>query len=138
MGGGSSNLERPKISFRDQVVTILKFRRGELNCLFATTVAEEGLDIPDCNVIIRFDLYNTLIQYIQSRGRARQSGSEYIHMVEKFNMFHQQKVAEIRTHEEALRKFCQAMPEDRKLSGNDYDMEYFLRRDKGQKQYTVP
>ncbi|KAK1759415.1 hypothetical protein QBC47DRAFT_437129 [Echria macrotheca] len=138
MGGGSSNLESPKISFRDQVVTILKFRRGELNCLFATTVAEEGLDIPDCNVIVRFDLYHTLIQYIQSRGRARQSGSEYIHMIEKYNMLHQQKVAEIRTHEDALRKFCQAMPEDRKLSGNDYDMDYFLRRDKGQKQYTVP
>lgn len=60
----------------------------------ATSIAEEGLDIPDCNLIIRsailsniaetrelklsdnrFDLYDTLIQYIQSRGRARHTNS---------------------------------------------------------------
>jgi len=96
------------------------------------------MDIPDCNVIIRFDLYNTLIQYIQSRGRARQAGSEYIHMVEKLNPVHQQKVMETKTHEDALRKFCEMLPDDRKLAGNDYDMEYFLRKDKGQKRYVVP
>lgn len=96
------------------------------------------MDIPDCNVIIRFDLYNTLIQYIQSRGRARQAGSEYIHMVEKLNPVHQQKVMETKAHEDALRKFCEMLPDDRKLTGNDYDMEYFLRKDKGQKQYVVP
>lgn len=136
MGGGSNDSQ--KVSFRDQILTILKFRRGELNCVFATSVAEEGLDIPDCNAIIRFDLYDTLIQYIQSRGRARQDGSEYLHMVERYNALHQHKVAVIKTHEEALRKFCEAMPEDRKLTGNDYNMEYFLQKDKGQRQYTVP
>lgn len=46
------------------------------NCFqFATSVAEEGLDIPDCNLVVRFDLYHTLIQYVQSRGRARHSDS---------------------------------------------------------------
>ncbi len=82
-------------------------------------MAEEGLDIPDCNVIIRFDLYDTLIQYIQSRGRARQDGSEYIHMVEQFNTGHQLKMEFTKKHEQALRRFCEAMPEDRKLAGND-------------------
>jgi endoribonuclease Dicer len=68
------------VTYRDQVLTIIKFKKGELNCIFATSVAEEGLDIPDCNVIIRYDLNDTLIQHIQSRGRARQEGSVYIHM----------------------------------------------------------
>lgn len=40
-----------------------------------TSVAEEGLDIPSCNVVIRFDLCETLIEYIQSCGRARQRES---------------------------------------------------------------
>jgi endoribonuclease Dicer len=58
-------------SLREQMLAVYKFRRGVYNCLFATSVAEEGLDIPDCNVIVRFDLYSTMIQYVQSRGRAR-------------------------------------------------------------------
>lgn len=101
-------------------------------------MAEEGLDIPDCNTIIRFDLYNTMIQYIQSRGRARQEDSRYVHMVEEGNMVHNRKVDQNRVNEAALRNFCEAMPEDRRLTGNDYDMDYFLRKEQRQKQYTVP
>jgi len=137
MGSGTRE-DSHKLSFRDQIVTILKFRKGELNCIFATSIAEEGLDIPDCNVIVRFDLYDTLIQYIQSRGRARQDGSEYIHMVEKDNPVHLARLSETKTHEQALRKFCEAMPEDRKLKGNDYDMDILLRKERNQRQYTVP
>jgi endoribonuclease Dicer len=43
------------------------------------SVAEEGLDIPSCNVVIRFDLCETLIEYIQSCGRARQRESRVFH-----------------------------------------------------------
>ena len=42
-----------KVSFKQQILTLMKFRKGELNCLFATSIAEEGLDIPDCNIVIR-------------------------------------------------------------------------------------
>jgi endoribonuclease Dicer len=133
MGGGGR--DEKQVSFRDQVLTILKFRRGELNCIFATSIAEEGLDIPDCNVIIRFDLYKTLIQYIQSRGRARQEGSEYIHMIERGNMDHLVKLDETKTAEQKLRDFCQAMPEDRKLKGIDFGPESFPSKGR---QFIVP
>ncbi|GAB1318894.1 Dicer-like protein 1 [Madurella fahalii] len=140
VGSGSSenSWDSQKVGFRDQVLTIIKFKKGELNCIFATSVAEEGLDIPDCNVIIRYDLNDTLIQYIQSRGRARQEGSVYIHMVEQGNAKHRWKLSQNKVSEEALRKFCESMPEDRKLTGNNFNMDYFLRKEKGQKQYTVP
>lgn len=52
--------------------------------LVATSVAEEGLDIRQCNVVIRFDLAKTILAYIQSRGRARKPGSDYILMVERY------------------------------------------------------
>ncbi|KAK4172843.1 hypothetical protein QBC36DRAFT_246686 [Triangularia setosa] len=140
IGGGrnDSSWDSSKTSYRDQVLTIIKFKKGELNCIFATSVAEEGLDIPDCNIIIRFDLYDTLIQYIQSRGRARQEKSTYIHMIEGGNYGQIQKMQQLKQSEEALKKFCEAMPDTRKLTGNNFNMDYFLRKEKDQRQYTVP
>jgi endoribonuclease Dicer len=125
-------------SFREQVVTMMNFRKGIINCLFATSVAEEGLDIPDCNLVIRFDLYDTTIQYIQSRGRARHSNSRYIHMAESGNLEHTQIMREVRQNEGILRRFCNQLPEDRLLSGNDFNMDHFLSKERGHRVYTVP
>mgnify|MGYP002621941972 CR=1 FL=1 len=137
-GRADAHWDNTKVSFRNQVRTIIKFRKGVLNCIFATSVAEEGLDIPDCNVIIRYDLNETLIQYIQSRGRARRHGSIYIHMVERGNPRHRRRLHENKANEDALRRFCEALPEDRKLTGNNFNMDYFLRKEMGQQQYIVP
>lgn len=124
-------------SFRQQLMTIIKFKDGELNCIFATSVAEEGLDIPDCNLIIRFDLYKTMIQYIQSRGRARQVQSTYVHMIEEGNGDHRRRIYQNTANENLLRQFCSSLPEDRQLKGSDFDMEYYLRKERGQRVYTV-
>lgn len=126
------------VSFREQVITMMNFRKGALNCLFATSVAEEGLDIPDCNLVVRFDLYTTLIQYIQSRGRARHANSRFVHMMEKDNHAHVQIVREVRQNENILAKFCRALPEDRKLTGGDYDIDHFLSKEKKHRVYKVP
>ncbi|KAL8145327.1 dicer-like protein 4 isoform X2 [Apium graveolens] len=59
-----------------------KFCSGELNLLVATKVAEEGLDIQTCCLVVRFDLPETVASFIQSRGRARMPQSEYAFLVD--------------------------------------------------------
>ncbi|KAM3069604.1 Dicer-like protein 1 [Clarireedia jacksonii] len=131
-GSGDLNL-----SFREQVLTMMDFRNGKTNCLIATSVAEEGLDIPDCNVVVRFDLYDTVIQYIQSRGRARHASSKYYHMIESSNEEHIRTIKEVLRHERLLKQFAAALPEDRKLTGNDFDMDYFLKKERNHRVHVV-
>ena len=52
-----------------------------MNIIVATQVIEEGLDIQGCNLVIRFDLSDTVCSFIQSRGRARMKGSHYVLLV---------------------------------------------------------
>jgi endoribonuclease Dicer len=116
----------------------VNFRNSHLNCLFATSVAEEGLDVTDCNIVIRFDLYSTLIQYIQSRGRARKENSRYIHMIEQNNRIHEAIIRDVFEAEAVLRKFCQTLPEERLIRGCDFDMEHVLAREKHQRSWSDP
>ncbi|KAL6982181.1 Dicer-like protein 1 [Sarracenia purpurea var. burkii] len=90
------------IIFVERVVAALVLPKVTL--LVATSVAEEGLDIRQCNVVIRFDLAKTVLAYIQSRGRARKPGSDYILMVERSNLSHEAFLRNARNSEETLRK----------------------------------
>jgi endoribonuclease Dicer len=44
-----------------------KFRLGENNIIVALSSLEELKDIPDCNLVIRFDVPTNYRSYIQSK-----------------------------------------------------------------------
>jgi endoribonuclease Dicer len=46
-----------------------KFRLGENNIIVALSSLEELKDIPDCNLVIRFDVPTNYRSYIQSKVR---------------------------------------------------------------------
>uniref|UniRef100_A0A8H7KCB9 Dicer-like protein 1 n=1 Tax=Bionectria ochroleuca TaxID=29856 RepID=A0A8H7KCB9_BIOOC len=129
----------PTMTFRDQIVALQKFKSGETNCLFATPVAEEGIDVPECDLVIRFDLYNSVIQYIQSRGRARQTNSRYINMIETANIRDLRRLKQASRDSNTLRQFCAALPSDRKVQdGTILDSDALVRAEQiGQKSYET-
>lgn len=49
----------------EQQDVIKLFREGALNLLFSTSVAEEGLDIPECNIVVRYGLMSNEIAMMQ-------------------------------------------------------------------------
>lgn len=57
---------------------------NKVNLLFATDVVEEGIDVPKCSTVIRFDIPKTVRSNVQSRGRARKSDSQFIIMLERY------------------------------------------------------
>ena len=52
-GKGSYSSET-EMNFKKQEKVLRQFRRHDFNLLIATSVIEEGLDIPECNLVCRF------------------------------------------------------------------------------------
>ncbi|XP_069809597.1 ATP-dependent RNA helicase DHX58-like [Dendropsophus ebraccatus] len=80
-GAGFSNQSK-HMTQNEQKEVIQKFREGYLNLLISTSVAEEGLDIPECNIVVRYGLMTNEISMVQARGRARAEESCYSFLAE--------------------------------------------------------
>lgn len=67
-----------------QIDIIQQFREGKIDILIATSVAEEGLDIPNVDAILFYEPIPSEIRMIQRRGRTGRfsSGRCYILMTE--------------------------------------------------------
>lgn len=57
------------MSQKEQQEILNEFKAGEINILCATSIGEEGLDIPEVNVVIFYEPIPSAIRQIQRRGR---------------------------------------------------------------------
>lgn len=68
---------------RKQEEILRKFRMQDRNLLVSTNMLEEGVDIPKCNLVIRFDPPRDYRSYTLSKGRARARDAEYVILVDQ-------------------------------------------------------
>uniref|UniRef100_UPI00262A9F35 DEAD/DEAH box helicase n=1 Tax=Thermococcus sp. TaxID=35749 RepID=UPI00262A9F35 len=57
------------MSQREQKEVLDRFSRGEFNVLVATSVGEEGLDVPEVDLVVFYEPVPSAIRSIQRRGR---------------------------------------------------------------------
>jgi len=67
--GQATKLGDPGLTQEKQASLIRDLRRGYLNTLVATSIAEEGLDIPEVDLVVFYEPVPSEIRHIQRRGR---------------------------------------------------------------------
>jgi len=88
-GGQSSDIQR---LMRD------RFEQGDLKILVVTSVADEGINIAECNLIIKYNNVGSERTLIQRRGRARARDSKAI-LLALDNAIQQQEYENIKKEE---------------------------------------
>ena len=79
--GQTTKGTRSGMSQKKQLEQLSRFREGELNILVATSVAEEGLDVPSADRVILYEPVPSAIRAIQRRGRTARQRSGDVHIL---------------------------------------------------------
>lgn len=73
--GQASRDSEKGLSQKKQIETLTGFREGEFRVLIATSVGEEGLDVPSTDLVIFYEAVPSEIRSIQRKGRTGRHGS---------------------------------------------------------------
>ncbi|XP_055632857.1 endoribonuclease Dcr-1 [Toxorhynchites rutilus septentrionalis] len=67
-----------EVEHRKQEEVLKRFRMHECNLLIGTSVLEEGIDLPKCNLVIRWNEPVSYRSYVQCKGRARAASAYHV------------------------------------------------------------
>ena len=79
--GQASKSGRRGMTQKDQLNALESFRMGKYDALVATSVAEEGLDIPRVDAVIFYEPVPSEIRTIQRRGRTARTHAGSVHVL---------------------------------------------------------
>ncbi|XP_026922342.1 endoribonuclease Dicer isoform X1 [Acinonyx jubatus] len=144
IGKNQPRNKQMEAEFRKQEEVLRKFRAHETNLLIATSIVEEGVDIPKCNLVVRFDLPTEYRSYVQSKGRARAPISNYIMLADtdKIKSF-EEDLKTYKAIEKILRNKCSKSVDagetdvDPVVDDDDVFPPYVLRPDDGGPRVTI-
>ena len=75
-GHGSGSTDG--MSVKKQAKLLGEIKEHKYQVLVATSVAEEGIDIPECELVVQLEPPNNLRSLVQIRGRARMKDSRFV------------------------------------------------------------
>ncbi|WAR20808.1 IFIH1-like protein [Mya arenaria] len=61
-----------------QTETVEKFTEGHYKVMVCTSVGTEGIDVPDCNIVVNYNYSGDEITKIQMKGRSRKQGATHV------------------------------------------------------------
>ena len=79
--GQASRGEDVGLKQKEQVDILNRFRSGEVNVIVATSIGEEGLDIPQVDLVVFYEPVPSEIRTIQRRGRTGRSAKGRVVML---------------------------------------------------------
>ncbi|KAL0048140.1 hypothetical protein WJX82_008725 [Trebouxia sp. C0006] len=130
--GYGSNTEAVKQTTAVQREVLKKMKGGELDIVISTAVAEEGRDVAQCQLVLRYDLPSTALAFVQSRGRARAQASSFVLLLEEGNEAHSALVSQVMKYEANMRSHATNRPEqeaEKSLEGEDNKARQDLEAD---------
>lgn len=111
------------LNLNENHLAIEKFRKKITNCVFTSSVMEEGMDLQSCNLVVMYDRPMTFRSYVQSKGRARTKDSDYIVLLPVSDLKFLQKRELYLQIDVALKKTLIGKTCDRALSEDGIEKE---------------
>ncbi|XP_071167913.1 interferon-induced helicase C domain-containing protein 1-like [Mytilus edulis] len=78
--GSKSSETSDGLSETEKKELLEDFRSHKVKLLVATSVGSEGIDVPECNIVMKYNYSGNEINIIQMRGRTRKAGGQAIYI----------------------------------------------------------